>query len=676
MADFNKDVESLQDELGALRSIASDVGKSLREAFNSPDVANFKKEALATLSTFTKIDKVLGDTSVSLDKALKKEISKKELLKEITKLSTLESKIQSEIIKIQQASNVSTQAEIDLQDQLLQQLGEQLRSVQEQKDKVDEVTKAYKGQNVVLGFLKEKSQSILKNLTTAGIFKFFIDAALKANTQTTQLGKSLSISAKAANSIRQDFVEYSRVSGNTFINTDRLLKAQTELSEQLGIAVQFSGEELETFSRLTEIVGLTAQEAGNLAKFSAAAGITSKDYVKQARTSAFFAQQTNKIHISDKELLSSISKLSAGITTKFQNNPKALAEAVIQAKQLGLTLEQVDKTSESLLNFETSIENELKAELITGKQLNFERARAAALTGDQATLMQEIASQAGSLADFQKMNIIAQKSLAEAFGMSREEMADMLIKQEAIAQYGDEAAKLNKDQLEDMKRRNMTASEYLDMVTNQRSVQERFNDAMLKLQDIIGNLVAGPLGQMLNIISSILENTTALAAIMGGAMVLNFMKVLTVMKQAKKISYGAAIVEIIKSAYQSLGQLPGIGMILAGAAAAAGISYLASQSSQQVEDGIAMPGRGPFTITDSYGATAITAAGDGLAVSPNINRGENNNNVNASFNLTPMISAINEVRVAIDRLYNKDQSINMDGKKVGTTLVQNTYKLA
>ncbi len=40
------------------------------------------------------------------------------------------------------------------------------------------------------------------------------------------------------------------------------------------------------------------------------------------------------------------------------------------------------QTGESLLNFETSIENELKAELITGKQLNLERARAAALTGD------------------------------------------------------------------------------------------------------------------------------------------------------------------------------------------------------------------------------------------------------------------------------------------------------
>ena len=47
-----------------------------------------------------------------------------------------------------------------------------------------------------------------------------------------------------------------------------------------------------------------------------------------------------------------------------------------------------------------------------------------------------------------------------------------------------------------------------------------------------------------------------------------------------------------------------------------------------------------------------------------------------SIDLTPMISAINEVRAAVDRLYSKDQSINMDGKKVGTTLVQGSYKVA
>lgn len=42
---------------------------------------------------------------------------------------------------------------------------------------------------------------------------------------------------------------------------------------------------------------------------------------------------------------------------------------------------------------------------------------------------------------------------------------------------------------------------------------------------------------------------------------------------------------------------------------------------QAVSDGIAPSNRGPFTITDSYGSTAITAKGDGVAVSPNISQG-------------------------------------------------------
>jgi hypothetical protein len=53
-----------------------------------------------------------------------------------------------------------------------------------------------------------------------------------------------------------------------------------------------------------------------------------------------------------------------------------------------------------------------------------------------------------------------------------------------------------------------------------------------------------------------------------------------------------------------------------------------------------------------------------------------NKTINPSIDLTPMRTAINEVRDAVNKLYNKDTSINMDGKKVGTTLVQGSYKVA
>jgi hypothetical protein len=224
--------------------------------------------------------------------------------------------------------------------------------------------------------------------------------------------------------------------------------------------------------------------------------------------------RTNKIHISDKELLSSVSKLSAGILVKFQNNPKALAQAVVEAKKLGLSLEQVDKVGESLLDFESSINNELEAELITGRKINLERAREAALTGNQLDLTREISNQVGSLADFQNMNVIAQGSLAKAFGLSREEMSEMLMKQEAINKYGDKANELNAEQLDYMERHGLSADQMLEKVENQRSTQEKFNDLVDKIKGKFAEIAEGPIVKVLSTIINLLNNSTMLYSIL------------------------------------------------------------------------------------------------------------------------------------------------------------------
>jgi hypothetical protein len=167
------------------------------------------------------------------------------------------------------------------------------------------------------------------------------------------------------------------------------------------------------------------------------------------------------------------------------------------------------------------------------------------------------------------------------------------------------------------------------------------------------------------------------------------MKMITVLKQAKKLSYASAISDIISSAYKSVGMLPGVGMILAASAAAGGIAYLASQS-QSVEDGIAPPGGGPFTITDKFGATAITAAGDGIAVSPNINRGDAiASSSNTGGDNAGLMAAINELRNAVNALANKPapaMAIQVGAEKLGevvgrqaetgTNQYKNAYRLA
>ena len=613
------------------------------------------------------------------------------------------------------------------------------------------------------------------------IIAFLGNAILKANEQTVALGKSLGVSKNQTIGIREEFVKYSAYADDTFVNTNRLLKSQAELSEQLGIAVQFSGKEAENFARLTELSGLSVDEAGRLAKTSAAVGQEVGDYTDTIREAATYAQRTTKTHFSSKQILQDVSKLSAGILVKFQGNPKALAAAVVQAKALGTNLETIDKIGESLLNFESSIENELKAELITGKQLNMEKARYAALTGDQLTLTKEIASQVGTLNDFENMNVIAQQSLAQAFGLSRSELADMLIQQEAINKYGSEAAKLNKDQVKDFEkqkqsRKGLTLKEYLKEQEQQVTIQDKFNNAILKLQDLIGNLVAGPLsglidsltkgldlinkifstfgkigsaikgifgnkvGEAIGGVASVglisglvylmarsLTKGTALnpmivkdasaagggigdmigssfkggagrigkafskGGLKGGGKAMsrilsktlkgNALTALTMGLGDAALNYGegkgvgeslgrAGITGLTSLLGGGLGSLiaPGAGTIGGGIAGGMAGDWLGDKifgEAQPVEDGIASSNQGPFAIRNKYGKTAVTAKGDNVVVSPNVN------NIPTPVS-QPIPQNVNKSPIPVSQPI--PQNVNKSSIPVSQPIPQNTIK--
>ena len=116
-----------------------------------------------------------------------------------------------------------------------------------------------------------------------------------------------------------------------------------------------------------------------------------------------------------------IASANKAILLSSRGNSKELARASFEAKKFGLSLNQADSLAGSLLDFESSIAAELEAELLTGKQLNLERARQAALEGDLATLTSEIAKNIGSAEEFANMNRIQQTAIAKSVGMTSSE---------------------------------------------------------------------------------------------------------------------------------------------------------------------------------------------------------------------------------------------------------------
>ena len=100
-----------------------------------------------------------------------------------------------------------------------------------------------------------------------------------------------------------------------------------------------------------------------------------------------------------------------------------IAMAAIQARKLGLNLSQTAKIADSLLDFESSIEKEMEASLLIGKQLNYNRARQLALEGDIAGAAAEVMDQIGGQEEFSRLNVIQRRALAESIGVSVDELS-------------------------------------------------------------------------------------------------------------------------------------------------------------------------------------------------------------------------------------------------------------
>ena len=169
------------------------------------------------------------------------------------------------------------------------------------------------------------------------------------------------------------------------------------------------------------------------------AGGSIKDQLADVAAVTMELSSQTGVMMNAKDIQEGLAEMSNAQMLTAQGNTKEMARQVFQAKMLGVSQSQLEKMGGSLLDFESSIAAEMEAELLTGKQLNLEGARAAALAGDQAKLATEIRKEVGTAKEFGAMNVIQQEAMAKAFGLSRDEMADMLVKQqknEAVKKAG------------------------------------------------------------------------------------------------------------------------------------------------------------------------------------------------------------------------------------------------
>jgi hypothetical protein len=358
------------------------------------------------------------------------------------------------------------------------ELRDQILSLKNQNKELETQSNKYK--NIVISL---KEQFTLTNMTDAIIAKT-VDSFFKLNEAQT---------------------DFRRLTGNSItlqsqFNTELItsvdyIKTAVSLTEKLGLNAQniFPPDTLAIASEMVTAMGATQEQANQAAIFSKIYGKNLNDVNASIVKGTNSFNATNKSALAGGAILKDVYSTSTEIAVSLGKNPDRLAEAARQAKNLGLSLEQVDKIADSLLNIESSIAAEFEAEVITGKQLNLEAARYYALTNQTDKLGKEIAKNQNVISSFATDNRIEQEAIAKTLGLSRKELADMYVTDQLRQGLTAEQIAQNTNlELSDIKR---------------LTIQDSINKSIEKMTQ----LLAGPL----EMFASLIDNAVILYGIMG-----------------------------------------------------------------------------------------------------------------------------------------------------------------
>ena len=426
-------------------------------------------------------------------------------------------------------------------------------------------------------------------------------AMLKNNQKITELGRSMTMSTEESVKFAGEFSKINKTTSDINVNTANLVHNFQDMSESLGFMAKFSSETLDTATKLQYTLGLSADSVANLAGAAEVSGDNFDDQYKNALKISHEAQRELGVRVDLRKVLEQSGKITGQIRANLGGSIEEIAEAVTKATLFGSTLEDVANMGSKLLDFESSITSELEAEMLIGKNLNLERARAAALAGDQVTLMEELNSQMGSLEDFQDMNVIQQQALASAMGMTGDQLSDILMKQEIQGRTAEELKELGKDELA--------------AIVEKQSAQESFNAAVAQLKGLFVDVMKflNPIMEGFSfIVKSALQFKEVLVAVTGAQLVYLGYKKMMLAYEARglilgKRSFLQGVADMAVRGAGAIARTPFVGPILAVAALA---SLYAAGKAMLKGDDIMSPGQntsgyGNRTLMGPEGAIAL-----------------------------------------------------------------------
>ena len=294
---------------------------------------------------------------------------------------------------------------------------------QKQKEFLEEQIELYDGIGSAIAKVLETASLLFSGLK--GFFAAsFIGAGMLVD-KITEVNKTLGMSLSDTNAFSLSIMGLGMV-------FDDAQETAEGLASQLGGMEKASfGLQLKT-NLIASNLGIAGEEAatlvGSFSRLNAGSTSVALDMMKSTKETAKLAG------VIPSKVMKDLANNTEAFALYGKQGGKNIAEAAVYAAKLGVSMDKLAGVADKLLDFESSITEELELSAMLGRSINLDRARQLAYEGDIQGAVNETLNQLGGIEAFNQMDYYQKKQTAELLGVSVAELQQMAENQKNVNQ--------------------------------------------------------------------------------------------------------------------------------------------------------------------------------------------------------------------------------------------------
>ncbi|MBC8147567.1 MAG: hypothetical protein H8E98_06230, partial [Bacteroidetes bacterium] len=311
------------------------------------------------------------------------------------------------------------------------------------KDNLIAGESAFKG----LGSTVSKSFGVIgKALTStlgsvlglAAIFAIFYSVLSGITEKVMETSKELGISTDQAKKLVDNSKEWAGQLAGGLATTEDILTAQSAIVKEYGTINNISKELVGNIATMEKVFGVAGETTAKVTKSLEGMGI-SKNAIATANILAGGLAEAAGVPIG--AVMEDVAQSSEMIHKFLPKYAPDIYKAAIEAKRLGLTLNEIGQVGEKLLDVQSSLESEMVAQVMLGKQINFDKSRQLFANKEPLKAIDVLMRGIGDITD---LNVFKQQAITEATGLTVDQIAEYQRKQKEINELkGDELRRYN-----------------------------------------------------------------------------------------------------------------------------------------------------------------------------------------------------------------------------------------